>query len=35
MVLWDCVSLFDAEEEKDLRHEDSGNKCNDEKPRVD
>ena len=22
MVLWDCVSLFDAEEEKDLRHED-------------
>ena len=21
MVLWDCVSLFDAEEEKDLRHE--------------
>ena len=23
MVLWDCVSLFDAEEEKDLRHEDN------------
>ena len=22
MVLWDCVSLFDAEEEKDLKHED-------------
>ena len=22
MVLWDCVSLFDAEEEKVLRHED-------------
>ena len=22
MVLWDCVSLFDAEEEKNLRHED-------------
>ena len=22
MVLWDCVSLFDTEEEKDLRHED-------------
>ena len=21
MVLWDCVSLFDDEEEKDLRHE--------------
>ena len=21
MVLWDCVSLFDAEEENDLRHE--------------
>ena len=21
MVLWDCVSLFDAKEEKDLRHE--------------
>ena len=21
MILWDCVSLFDAEEEKDLRHE--------------
>ena len=21
MVLWDCVLLFDAEEEKDLRHE--------------
>ena len=21
MVLWDCVSLFDVEEEKDLRHE--------------
>ena len=21
MVLWDCVSLFDALEEKDLRHE--------------
>ena len=21
MVLWDCVSVFDAEEEKDLRHE--------------
>ena len=21
MVLWHCVSLFDAEEEKDLRHE--------------
>ena len=23
MVLWDCVSLFDTKEEKDLRHEDS------------
>ena len=23
MVLWDCVSLFDIEEEKDLRHEDT------------
>ena len=22
MVLWECVSLFDAKEEKDLRHED-------------
>ena len=22
MVLWDCVSLFDTEEEKDPRHED-------------
>ena len=22
MVLWDCVSLFDAKEEKDLRYED-------------
>ena len=22
MVLWDCVLLFDAEEEKDLRHKD-------------
>ena len=22
MVLWDCVLLFDAEEEKDLRYED-------------
>ena len=22
MVLWDCVSLFDTEEEKDLRYED-------------
>ena len=22
MFLWDCVSLFDTEEEKDLRHED-------------
>ena len=22
MVLWDCVSLFDTEEEKDSRHED-------------
>ena len=22
MVLWDCVSLFDAEEEKVLRHKD-------------
>ena len=21
MVLWDCVSLFDGKEEKDLRHE--------------
>ena len=21
MVLWDCVSLFDVEEEKDLKHE--------------
>ena len=21
MVLWDCVSLFDAEEEKNMRHE--------------
>ena len=21
MVLWDCVSLFDVEEENDLRHE--------------
>ena len=21
MVLWDCVSLSDGEEEKDLRHE--------------
>ena len=23
MVLWDCVSLFDTEEEKNLRHEDT------------
>ena len=23
MVLWDCVSLFDIEEEKDLRHKDT------------
>ena len=23
MVLWDCVSLFDTKEEKDMRHEDN------------